>query len=61
VEILREMQEIARRTAVWRLSSMSLCEFLNEAILLIRQTPVPFIAAVNGVASGGGMQSRVSL
>jgi len=27
---------------------------LNEAILLIRQTPVPFIAAVNGVASGGG-------
>src|ERR1043165_1047632 len=27
---------------------------LNECILLIRQTPVPFIAAVNGVASGGG-------
>jgi 2-(1,2-epoxy-1,2-dihydrophenyl)acetyl-CoA isomerase len=27
---------------------------LNEAILLIRQTPVPFIAAVNGVAVGGG-------
>jgi 2-(1,2-epoxy-1,2-dihydrophenyl)acetyl-CoA isomerase len=27
---------------------------LNEAILLIRKTPVPFIAAVNGVASGGG-------
>ena len=27
---------------------------LNEAILLIRQTPVPFIAAVNGVAAGGG-------
>jgi 2-(1,2-epoxy-1,2-dihydrophenyl)acetyl-CoA isomerase len=29
-------------------------ELLNEGILLIRQTPVPFIAAVNGVASGGG-------
>ncbi len=27
---------------------------LNECILLIRQTPVPFIAAVNGSASGGG-------
>jgi len=27
---------------------------LNDAILLIRETPVPFIAAVNGVASGGG-------
>ena len=27
---------------------------LNEAIVLIRETPVPFIAAVNGVASGGG-------
>ena len=27
---------------------------LNEAILLIRETPLPFIAAVNGVASGGG-------
>jgi 2-(1,2-epoxy-1,2-dihydrophenyl)acetyl-CoA isomerase len=27
---------------------------LNECILLIRQTPLPFIAAVNGPASGGG-------
>jgi 2-(1,2-epoxy-1,2-dihydrophenyl)acetyl-CoA isomerase len=27
---------------------------LNECILLIRQSPVPFIAAVNGAASGGG-------
>ncbi len=32
----------------------NLCDVLNEAILLIRETPVPFIAAVNGVASGGG-------
>ena len=27
---------------------------LNECILLIRNTPLPFIAAVNGAASGGG-------
>jgi 2-(1,2-epoxy-1,2-dihydrophenyl)acetyl-CoA isomerase len=27
---------------------------LNECILLIRRTPLPFIAAVNGAASGGG-------
>jgi 2-(1,2-epoxy-1,2-dihydrophenyl)acetyl-CoA isomerase len=27
---------------------------LNECLLLIRQTPLPFIAAVNGAASGGG-------
>jgi 2-(1,2-epoxy-1,2-dihydrophenyl)acetyl-CoA isomerase len=27
---------------------------LNECILLIRRSPVPFIAAVNGAASGGG-------
>jgi 2-(1,2-epoxy-1,2-dihydrophenyl)acetyl-CoA isomerase len=27
---------------------------LNECILLVRQTPIPFIAAVNGPASGGG-------
>jgi 2-(1,2-epoxy-1,2-dihydrophenyl)acetyl-CoA isomerase len=27
---------------------------LNECILLIRQTAIPFIAAVNGPASGGG-------
>ncbi|MDQ2920542.1 MAG: enoyl-CoA hydratase-related protein, partial [Acidobacteriota bacterium] len=27
---------------------------LNECILLIRRSPVPFLAAVNGAASGGG-------
>jgi len=27
---------------------------LNECLLLIRHTPLPFIAAVNGAASGGG-------
>jgi 2-(1,2-epoxy-1,2-dihydrophenyl)acetyl-CoA isomerase len=27
---------------------------LNKCILLIRNTPLPFIAAVNGAASGGG-------
>src|SRR5688500_20272333 len=27
---------------------------LNDCIMLIRSTPLPFIAAVNGAASGGG-------
>jgi 2-(1,2-epoxy-1,2-dihydrophenyl)acetyl-CoA isomerase len=29
-------------------------KLLHDCIRLIRQTPLPFIAAVNGVASGGG-------
>jgi 2-(1,2-epoxy-1,2-dihydrophenyl)acetyl-CoA isomerase len=29
-------------------------QLLNECILAIRRTPIPFIAAVNGAASGGG-------
>jgi 2-(1,2-epoxy-1,2-dihydrophenyl)acetyl-CoA isomerase len=29
-------------------------QLLNECIMLIRRTPLPFIAAVNGSASGGG-------
>ena len=51
---LRAMHEIA--TAEGRLEAFfdEPLRILNEAILLIRQTPVPFIAAVNGVASGGG-------
>jgi 2-(1,2-epoxy-1,2-dihydrophenyl)acetyl-CoA isomerase len=51
---LREMQEIAQ--AVGRVEAFfdEPLKVINEAILLIRQTPVPFIAAVNGVASGGG-------
>jgi len=51
---LREMQEIAKRDGRVEAFFDEPLRILNEAILLIRQTPVPFIAAVNGVASGGG-------
>jgi 2-(1,2-epoxy-1,2-dihydrophenyl)acetyl-CoA isomerase len=51
---LREMQEIAKNDGRAEAFFDEPLRILNEAILLIRQTPVPFIAAVNGVASGGG-------
>ena len=51
---LREMQEIAGREGRLEAFFDEPLRILNEAIMLIRQTPVPFIAAVNGVASGGG-------
>ncbi len=51
---LREMQEIAKNDGRVEAFFDEPLRLLNEAILLIRQTPVPFIAAVNGVASGGG-------
>lgn len=51
---LREMQEIAKKDGRREAFFEEPLKLLNEAILLIRQTPVPFIAAVNGVASGGG-------
>jgi 2-(1,2-epoxy-1,2-dihydrophenyl)acetyl-CoA isomerase len=51
---LREMQEIASREGRVEAFFDEPLQILNESILLIRQTPVPFIAAVNGVASGGG-------
>ena len=51
---LREMQEIAKEDGRVEAFFDEPLRLLNEAILLIRQTPVPFIAAVNGVASGGG-------
>jgi 2-(1,2-epoxy-1,2-dihydrophenyl)acetyl-CoA isomerase len=51
---LREMQEIAGREGRVEAFFDEPLQILNEAILLIRRTPVPFIAAVNGVASGGG-------
>src|ERR1043166_7991691 len=41
-------------TGAGRAFSAEPLRVLNESILLIRQTPVPFIAAVNGVASGVG-------
>jgi 2-(1,2-epoxy-1,2-dihydrophenyl)acetyl-CoA isomerase len=51
---LREMQEIASRDGRVEAFFDEPLRILNESIMLIRQTPVPFIAAVNGVASGGG-------
>jgi len=51
---LREMQAIASKEGRVEAFFDEPLRILNESILLIRQTPVPFIAAVNGVASGGG-------
>ncbi len=51
---LREMQEIAKKDGRVEAFFDEPLRLLNEAIVLIRETPVPFIAAVNGVASGGG-------
>jgi 2-(1,2-epoxy-1,2-dihydrophenyl)acetyl-CoA isomerase len=51
---LNEMQNIASRDGRLEAFFDEPLRVLNEAILLIRETPVPFIAAVNGVASGGG-------
>jgi 2-(1,2-epoxy-1,2-dihydrophenyl)acetyl-CoA isomerase len=51
---LREMQEIAKKDGRAEAFFDEPLRLLNESIVLIRETPVPFIAAVNGVASGGG-------
>jgi len=51
---LRAMQEIAKNDGRSEAFFDEPLRILNEAIVLIRETPVPFIAAVNGVASGGG-------
>ena len=51
---LREMQEMAKQDGRVEAFFDAPLRLLNDAILMIRKTPVPFIAAVNGVASGGG-------
>jgi 2-(1,2-epoxy-1,2-dihydrophenyl)acetyl-CoA isomerase len=51
---LREMQEIAGREGDVGAFFDEPLRKLNDLVLLIRKTPVPIIAAVNGVASGGG-------
>lgn len=48
---LREMQNIASRDGRLEAFFDEPLRMLNETIMLIRQTPIPFIAAVNGVAS----------
>jgi 2-(1,2-epoxy-1,2-dihydrophenyl)acetyl-CoA isomerase len=51
---LREMQSIAQREGKVEAFFDEPLRLLNECILLIRKTPIPFIAAVNGAASGAG-------
>lgn len=51
---LREMRRIAEREGRVDAFFDEPLRLLNDCILLIRQTPLPFIAAVNGAASGGG-------
>lgn len=51
---LREMQEIAGREDDVGAFFDEPLRRLNELVLLIRNTRVPVVAAVNGVASGGG-------
>ena len=51
---LREMQRIAEREGKVEAFFDEPLRLLNDCILLIRRSPLPFIAAVNGAASGGG-------
>lgn len=51
---LREMQKMAEREGKVEAFFDEPLRLLNECILLVRRTPLPFIAAVNGAASGGG-------
>lgn len=51
---LREMQKIAAREGKVEAFFDEPLRLLNDCILLIRRAPLPFIAAVNGAASGGG-------
>jgi 2-(1,2-epoxy-1,2-dihydrophenyl)acetyl-CoA isomerase len=51
---LREMQKMAEREGRVEAFFDEPLRLLNECVLAIRQTPLPFIAAVNGAASGGG-------
>jgi len=48
---LREMQRMAEREGKVEAFFDEPLRMLNECILLIRHTPLPFIAAVNGAAS----------
>ena len=51
---LREMQRFAEQEGRIEAFFDEPLRLLNDCIRLIRNTPVPFIAAVNGVAAGGG-------
>lgn len=51
---LREMRKIAEQEGKVEAFFDEPLRLLNDCILLIRSSPLPFIAAVNGAASGGG-------
>src|SRR5262245_58769111 len=51
---LREMQAIGTKEGRIEAFFDEPLRLLNETVMLIREAPVPVIAAVNGVASGGG-------
>ena len=51
---LREMRAMGEREGNIEAFLDSPLKALHEVILLIRETPVPFVAAVNGVCAGAG-------
>lgn len=51
---LREMQQIAEREGRIEAFFDKPLRLLHECVLIVRQTPLPVIAAVNGSASGAG-------
>ena len=51
---LREMQQIGQREGRIEAFLEEPLKALHDVILLIRETPIPFVAAVNGVCAGAG-------
>jgi 2-(1,2-epoxy-1,2-dihydrophenyl)acetyl-CoA isomerase len=52
---LREMQEMGEKEGRIEAFLEAPLDALHEVIKLIRETPVPFVAAVNGVCAGAGV------